>query len=57
VEKTLWVVIVVMVVLAVGGFLFNIFAWAAIPAVIILAIALGLGWMKRKPRGEPGPPE
>ena len=56
-EKTLWVVIVVMVVLAVGGFLFNIFAWAAIPAVIILAIALGLGWMRRKPRGEPGPPD
>ena len=56
-EKTLYVVIAVMIVLAIGGFLFNILAWFAIPAAIIFGVALLAGWMRRKPKGEPGPPE
>lgn len=56
-EKTLWFIIVVALVLAVGGFLFNILAWFAIPAVIVFGIALAVGWLRRKPADEPGPPE
>lgn len=56
-EKTLYVIIAVMVLLAIAGFLLNILAWFAIPAAIILALALLAGWMRRKPRDEPGPPE
>lgn len=56
-ERTLWIVIVVALVLAIGGFLFNILAWFAIPAAVIFGIALLIGLMRRKPKGEPGPPE
>lgn len=53
----LWGVVVLMLLVGIGGFLLNFFAWAAIPVVLILAVIVFLGWIRKKPRGEPGPPE
>jgi len=54
--KLLWAVVIVMVLLGIGGFLLNFFAWAAIPVVLILGAIVLAGFLKKKPRGEPGPP-
>ena len=54
--KLLWGVIILMLFVGIGGFLLNFFAWAAIPVVVLLALIVFFGWLKKKPAGEPGPP-
>jgi len=50
-SRTIWIVLLVVLALVIGGFLLNVLAWFAIPAAIIVAIALAIGWARRKPRG------
>ena len=54
--KLLWGVVILLVLVGIGGFFLNLFAWAAIPVVVMIAIIVFMGWLRKKPRGEPGPP-
>ena len=48
--RIVWIAIGIALALLLGGFLLNVLAWFAIPAAIIVGIALLVGWARRKPQ-------
>lgn len=48
--QAVWIAIGIALLLIIGGFLLNVLAWFAIPAAIIVGVALFMGWRREKPR-------